>query len=323
MTASTPPCNAMTVDVEDWFQVQNYAGVIPRDAWDTLERRVEARTDDILAMLAAARVHATFFTLGWVAERHPTLLRRIVAAGHELASHGYGHELVSAIGPADFRADLRRARTVLEDTGGVAVTGYRAPTFSLSPSLTPWAYPILHETGHRYSSSVFPGRHAGTGGAELGPFRPGDGGVLEIPMSVLRIGRRYLPVSGGGWYRLTPAAVFATGLARVNAAGRRGVFYFHPWEIDPGQPRVPGLSAIKRFKHFTGLGQMAPRLAGLLGDFRWGRMDAVFAAELEAATVDEPQPLVGALTRLRRRPRGTQPDWVGTDSRTAVPLRPE
>lgn len=291
--------NAMTVDVEDWFQVQNYAGLIDRDAWETLERRVEARTDELLALFAGAGVRATFFTLGWVARRHGPLIRRIVAAGHELASHGNWHELVSGIGTARFRADLLDARRLLEDAGGVGVIGYRAPTFSISPSLTPWAYDILAETGHRYSSSVFPGRHAGTGDTGIEPCRLGP--VLEIPMTVLRTPLRHLPllrqvpVAGGGPFRMTPHPLFTAGLRRVNALGRRGVFYLHPWEIDPGQPRVPGTPLLARLKHFTGLGRMKPRLARLLGDFAWDRMDAVFAAELaRPASLATPQPLAAA-----------------------------
>ena len=285
---SAPITNVMSVDVEDWFQVYNYFGLIPRAAWETLERRVEARTDEVLQLFAEAGVTGTFFTLGWVAERHPALIRRILAAGHELASHGQDHERVCDIGAERFRADIIRAKAVLEDAGGVAVTGYRAPTFSLSPSLTPWAYDILAETGHAYSSSVFPGRHAGTGDGEILPFRPLAGHVLELPMSVLRVPLfgnlgRTLPVAGGGPFRATPQPVFTAALSRVNTLGRRGIFYFHPWEIDPDQPRVPGLSLAKRLKHFTGLRQMAPRLSALLREFRWSRMDRVFAAELAGA----------------------------------------
>jgi polysaccharide deacetylase family protein (PEP-CTERM system associated) len=296
--APEPVRNAMTVDVEDWFQVQNYAGLIDRDAWETLECRVEARTDELLDLFAAAGVRATFFTLGWVARRHGPLVRRIVAAGHELASHGNWHELVSGIGAARFGADLRDARRLLEDAGGVAVIGYRAPTFSISPSLTPWAYAILAETGHRYSSSVFPGRHAGAADARIEPCWPGPanqhGSVLEIPMTVLRTPLRHVPVAGGGPFRMTPHPLFTAGLRRVNALGRRGVFYLHPWEIDPGQPRVPGTPLLTRLKHFTGLSRMKPRLARLLGDFAWDRMDAVFAAELaQPASLPPPQPLAG------------------------------
>ena len=285
MERQVRPSNAMSVDVEEWFQVQNYAASIPRDGWDGLESRVEASTDRLLDLFAACGVRATFFTLGWIAERHPSLIRRIVAGGHELASHGHGHEQVFAIGPARFRADIRRAKAVLEDAGGVAVAGYRAPTFSLTPARTPWAYDILAEEGHRYSSSVFPGRHAGAGEDGLLPTVQA-GGVVELPLTALRAGGRCLPVAGGGWFRVTPGPLFAAALRRVNAQGRRGVFYLHPWEIDPDQPRLPGMGWLQRRKHFTGLGTMATRLAALLDPaegFAWGRMDEVFATALTAA----------------------------------------
>ncbi|WP_240048333.1 XrtA system polysaccharide deacetylase [Crenalkalicoccus roseus] len=274
--------NAMTVDVEDWFQVQAFAGVIPPQAWEGKERRVVASTGHVLDLFAEAGVRATFFTLGWVAERHPALIRRILAEGHELASHGYGHAPVFRLGPEGFRQDIRRAKQVLEDAGGVAVLGYRAPTFSISPQATPWAHRILAEEGHRYSSSVFPGRHAarGDGAAALLPWQAD--GVLEVPMTVLRSPLRDLPVSGGGWFRMTPYGAFRAGLRRVNAMGRRGVFYFHPWEVDPDQPRVAEAPALARLRHYTGLRRMAPRLRALLRDFAWGRMDEVFAPELGA-----------------------------------------
>ena len=281
-----PIVNAMTVDVEDWFQVQAFAGAISRDAWDRLPRRVEANTDRILELFAGARVRATFFTLGWVAERHPTLVRRIVAAGHELASHGYGHELVHAIGPERFRADLRRARAALEDAAGVRVIGYRAPTFSIGPASAPWAHAILAETGHAYSSSVFPVRHDLYGAPEAprGPYRPDGSGVVELPMTTVRVGGRNLPCAGGGWFRLVPYALFRQGLRRVNAAELRpGIFYFHPWEIDPDQPRVAGAPRLSRFRHYTGLASMVSRVSRLLRDFAWGRMDEVFSAEIAAA----------------------------------------
>jgi len=274
----TVPVNAMSVDVEDWFQVQAFAGVIDRSAWETLPRRVEANTERILALFEAEGVRATFFTLGWVAERHPALIRRIVAGGHELASHGYGHELVHAIGPEAFRADLRRAKAVLEDAGGVAVVGYRAPTFSIGRRSAPWAYAVLAEEGHRYSSSVFPVRHDlyGDPDAPRGPHRPDPSGVVELPMTTVRVGGRNLPCAGGGWFRLVPYALFRAGLRRVNAEGRAALFYFHPWEIDPEQPRVAA-GRLARFRHYVGLAAMEGRVARLLRDFAWGRMDQVFA----------------------------------------------
>ncbi|WP_426955489.1 XrtA system polysaccharide deacetylase [Muricoccus radiodurans] len=280
--AAGPPCNAMSVDVEDWFQVQAFAQAIRREDWDSLASRVEENTNRVLDAFAAAGVRATFFCLGWVAERQPVLIRRIVAAGHELASHGYGHEQVDAIGEAAFRADIRRARRVLEDAGGVAVTGYRAPTFSIGPR-TPWAHAVLAEEGHRYSSSVFPVRHDlyGAPDAPRGPHRPRPDGVVELPMTTVRAGGdrrgRNLPCAGGGWFRLMPYPLFRFGLRRVNRTeGRAGIFYFHPWEVDPGQPRVAA-GRLSRFRHYTGLSRMEGRLERLLRDFSWGRMDEVFA----------------------------------------------
>lgn len=270
--------NAMSVDVEDWFQVQAFAGAIARGAWEGLDRRVEANTDRVLELLAAAGVRATFFTLGWVAERHPQLVRRIVAAGHELASHGFGHELVHALGPEGFRADVARAKAVLEDVSGVSVQGYRAPTFSIAPRIAPWAHAVLAETGHQYSSSVFPVRHDlyGAPDAPRTPWRPDPNGVLELPMTTVRIGARNLPCAGGGWFRMAPYALFRAGLARVNGQeGLRGIFYFHPWEIDPGQPRVAA-PVRSRLRHYTGLAGMHAKLARLLRDFAWDRVDAVF-----------------------------------------------
>jgi polysaccharide deacetylase family protein (PEP-CTERM system associated) len=277
--------NAMSVDVEDWFQVQAYAGAISRDRWDGLDRRVEANTERVLALFERVGVRATFFTLGWVAERHPGLVRRIVAGGHELASHGHGHELVHQIGAERFRADVRHAKRVLEDIGGVPVAGYRAPTFSIGPKLTPWAHDVLAEEGYAYSSSLFPIRHDlyGDDAAPREPWLPSVLGVPELPMTTVRAFGRNLPCSGGGWFRLVPYPVFRTGLRRVNAVERRpGIFYFHPWEVDPGQPHVPEASRGARFRHRVGLESMAQRLEKLLRDFRWDRMDAVFADAIGA-----------------------------------------
>ena len=278
--------NAMSVDVEDWFQVQAFAGVIPRSEWDALAPRVVASTDRVLDRFARAGVRATFFTLGWVAERQPALIRRIVAAGHELASHGFGHERVYEIGAEAFRADIRRARQVLEDAGGTAVTGYRAPTFSIGAAITPWAHRILSEEGHRYSSSVFPVRHDlyGAPDAPRGPHRPFPDGVVELPMTTLRALGRNLPCAGGGWFRLLPYPLFRAGLRRVNAAERRpGIFYFHPWEVDPGQPRVLSAPPLSRFRHYSRLSSMAPRVDRLLRDFAWDRIDRVHAADIGTA----------------------------------------
>lgn len=291
------PVNAMSVDVEDWYQVQAFAGTIDRADWNRLESRVEASTDRVLGQFAAAGVRATFFTLGCVAARHPALVRRIVAAGHELASHGWDHRLVHELGKEGFRADIRRAKATLEDLGGVAVRGYRAPTFSIGPRITPWAHAILAEEGHGYSSSVFPVRHDlyGAPDAPRGPHRPHPDGVLELPMTTVRLRGRNLPCAGGGWFRLLPYGLFQAGLARVNGAeGRPGIFYFHPWEVDPGQPRVRQAKALSKFRHYTGLGSMAARLDRLLRDFAWDRMDAVFATELAGTVAPAPAPRLAA-----------------------------
>lgn len=276
MPAGAMPANAMTVDVEDWFQVQAYAGAIHRGEWEHLPRRVEANTDRLLALFERAGVQATFFTLGWVAERHPTLVRRIVAGGHELASHGFGHARVDSQDAATFRADIGRARRLLEDTGGVAVRGYRAPTFSIGPR-TPWAWDVLAEEGHAYSSSVYPVRHDLYGEPDAPRMPHRRGGVLwEVPMTTLRLRGRNLPVSGGGWFRLAPYPLFRTALRKVNERGERGLFYTHPWEIDPGQPHVPQAKLFSRFRHRVNLAATEARLARLLADFAWGRMDRVF-----------------------------------------------
>jgi polysaccharide deacetylase family protein (PEP-CTERM system associated) len=272
--------NAMSVDVEEWFQVQAFAGVIPREAWHSYDTRVEASTDRILARFAEAGVRATFFTLGCVAERHPALVRRIAAQGHEIASHGHGHELVHHIGPERFRADIRRARRILEDITGVAVRGYRAPTFSIGPAITPWAHAILAEEGYGYSTSVFPVGHDlyGSPEAPRGPHLPDVDGVPELPMTTLRAFGRNLPCAGGGWFRLAPYAVFRAALRQVNGAERRpGMFYFHPWEIDPGQPRLRDAPRLARLRHYARQGSMEQRIARLLRDFAWGRVDEVFA----------------------------------------------
>ena len=277
--------NAMTVDVEDYFQVQAFAGCVRRDDWESLPCHVEANTDKILDQFARTGTHATFFTLGWVAERYPALVRRIVAAGHELASHGYGHQLVHELSQAEFRSDLLRAKKALEDIGGVHVQGYRAPTFSIGPR-NAWAFDILAETGHRYSSSVYPVRHDlyGVPDAPRFPHTTGLGSLLEIPMTTLRVGRRNIPIAGGGYFRLMPYTIYKAALRRFNATeGKPSVFYFHPWEIDTKQPRVAGAGRLAKFRHYVNIGAVPGRLDNLLRDFRWARMDQVFAAEIAAA----------------------------------------
>jgi polysaccharide deacetylase family protein (PEP-CTERM system associated) len=277
--------NAMTVDVEDYFQVQAFAGVVSRSRWNDFTPRVGTNVARILDRFAAAGVHATFFTLGWVAERHPGMVRRIVAEGHELASHGYGHALVHTLDASQFRADVSRARKLLEDIAGVAVTGYRAPTFSLGVR-TPWAFAVLAEEGYRYSSSTYPIRHDlyGEPDAPRFPYHPDGGPFVELPLTTVPIAGHNLPFAGGGYFRLLPYRVFRSGLARLNRRERRpGIFYFHPWEIDPGQPRIRGAGSGARFRHYLNLAAMPRRLDRLLGDFAWDRIDAVFADLLTAS----------------------------------------
>jgi polysaccharide deacetylase family protein (PEP-CTERM system associated) len=275
--------NALTVDVEDYFQVHAFAHRVPRTSWDGFAARVEANTDRILQQFADAGVHATFFTLGWVAERHPAMVRRIVAAGHELASHGWDHTRADAQDPAAFRADIGRTRRVLEDIGGAPVTGYRAATFSIGPRNL-WAFSILESEGYRYSSSINPIRHDlyGMPDAPRVPFRPDGTGIWEIPMTTVRLGGRNLPCSGGGFFRLIPYPIFRAGLRQVNREEQRsGIFYFHPWEIDPRQPRIAGAGWKSRIRHYTNLDRMSARLDRLLHDFAWDRMDVVFANLLQ------------------------------------------
>lgn len=269
--------NALTIDVEDYFQVSAFAPYIRRSEWDDRECRVEANVDRILAMLERRGTRATFFTLGWVAERYPSLVRRIVAQGHELASHGYGHERASDLTPEAFSDDIRRAKAILEDLGGQPVQGYRAPSFSIGERNL-WAFDCLAEAGYRYSSSVYPIQHDHYGMPDAPRFahevRPG---LLEIPVTTLRMMNRNLPSSGGGYFRLLPYALSRWMLQQVNSGdGASAIFYFHPWEIDAGQPRVAGINAKTRFRHYVNIGRMERRLEQLLADFRWGRMDEIF-----------------------------------------------
>jgi polysaccharide deacetylase family protein (PEP-CTERM system associated) len=274
--------NAMSVDVEEHFQVQAMERTVSRDDWDKRTSRVEASTNRILDLFAVHGAQATFFTLGWVAERHPSLIRRIVAEGHELASHGYEHFRVDAQTPAAFRADIARTKSILEQIGGVAVKGYRAATFSIGRK-NMWAFDELAEAGYTYSSSINPIRHDlyGMDEAPRVPFMPnGADGIIELPITTLRVGERNLPCGGGGFFRLLPYAVSRWAISRVNAKDAMPtIFYFHPWEVDPDQPREPGLSAKSRFRHYLNLGRMERRLSKLLQDFAWDRMDHVFTAK--------------------------------------------
>jgi polysaccharide deacetylase family protein (PEP-CTERM system associated) len=278
--------NGLSVDVEDWFQVGAFEGVIDRESWDSLGSRVEDNCLAILDMFARADVKATFFTLGWVAERHGPLMRRIVGAGHELASHGWDHERVFRFDKASFAADLERSRKVLEDASGVRITGYRAPSFSIDQR-TPWAYMALHEQGFEYSSSVAPITHDHYGWREAPrfAFKPLPwSDLVEIPVTTAHFAGRRLAAGGGGFFRVLPYGFSRWAIRQVNTRDRRpAVFYFHPWEIDPQQPRVPGASMRSRVRHYTNLSVMAEKLELLVREFAWGRMDLLAHREAQSA----------------------------------------
>ena len=280
--SAAPTVNALTIDVEDYFQVSAFAPYIARSEWPQRECRVERNVERILAMLAAQRTHATFFTLGWIAERYPQLVRQIVAGGHELASHGYGHERASDLSESDFFSDIDRAKKLLEDVAGIAVQGYRAPSFSIG-SGNLWAFDSLARAGYRYSSSIYPIHHDHYGMPDAPRFaHVVRAGVLEIPVTTLRLGGRNFPSSGGGYFRLLPYALSRWMLRQVNRRdGQPAIFYFHPWEIDAEQPRVAGIDAKTRFRHYVNIGRMPGRLQQLLGDFAWGRMDHIFLPQAQ------------------------------------------
>ncbi|WP_159628347.1 XrtA system polysaccharide deacetylase [Massilia puerhi] len=271
--------NAMTCDVEDYFQVSAFAPYIDRASWPTRECRVEANMGRILALYERHGVRATFFTLGWIAERYPAMVRRIVDAGHELASHGYSHLRASDQSRAEFDNDIRSSKALLEDIGGQAVVGYRAPSFSIGHANL-WALDALHEAGYRYSSSIYPiaHDHYGMPDAPRFAFYPnGPDGLLEVPITTVKMAGRNLPAGGGGYFRLLPYALSRWMMAKVNREDREpALFYFHPWEVDPGQPRPAGLGAKARFRHYINIDRMERRLECLARDFAWDRMDRIF-----------------------------------------------
>ena len=269
--------NALSVDVEEWFQVGAIEGAMAREDWRKLAPRVERNTDVLLDMAERAGVRMTFFTLGWIAERHGSLIRRLVDAGHELASHGYDHRRVFTMTPEEFRLDLGKSRDLLEQAGGTAVQGYRAPSFSID-TRTPWAHSILAEEGYRYSSSVAPvvHDHYGLPEAPRFPFRPlADAGLIEWPVTTARLLGRTVPV-GGGFFRLLPYSLSRRALRQLNGKdGRAAILYFHPWEIDADQPRVTKASLRSKLRHYTNLSRMEAKLGRLIDDFRWDRVGAL------------------------------------------------
>ena len=273
--------NGLSVDVEDWFQVGAFEHTIVREDWDGLELRVGDNVARILDLFDEAGVKATFFTLGWIAERNRAAMRAIVDRGHELASHGYDHARVFTLSRTEFADDLAKSRAILEDAAGQAITGYRAPSFSID-ARNRWAHEVLAEHGYAYSSSVAPivHDHYGWRDAPRFAFDPVPGSELvEIPVTTAILRGKRLAAGGGGFFRVLPYGFSRWAIRQVNAEGRPAVFYFHPWEVDPGQPRVAGAPLRSRLRHYTNLSRMAGKLSDLLGDFAWGRMDALAARE--------------------------------------------
>jgi polysaccharide deacetylase family protein (PEP-CTERM system associated) len=275
----TPDANALTVDVEDYFQVEAFAGVVDRERWGEQECRIERNVDRILEMFANAGVHGTFFTLGWIATRYPSTIRKIVAGGHELASHGLSHHRADAQSRVEFLRDVAAAKKILEDTGGVTVKGYRAASFSIAGGNL-WAFDALEEAGYRYSSSLYPIRHDSYGMPEAPrfafyPFASRE--FMEIPVTTARRFGANWPCGGGGYFRLLPYWLSVQNMRSVKQRdGKPCVFYFHPWEIDPGQPRVPGARLKSRLRHYTNIDRMQARLERLLKDFQWKRLDEIY-----------------------------------------------
>jgi polysaccharide deacetylase family protein (PEP-CTERM system associated) len=275
--------NALTIDVEDYFQVSAFASHFPRSDWDGVPCRIQRNVDRILEILAKSGTKATFFTLGWIAERYPRLVQSIVAQGHELASHGYEHHRATELGRKEFRDDIHRAKCLLEDISGVTVKGYRAPSFSVGATNL-WAFDALLEVGYQYSSSVYPIRHDhyGMPDAPRFAYHPLNG-LLEIPVTTARFFNANVPAGGGGYFRLMPYLLSRWLLKRVNSRDRQpAIFYFHPWELDPEQPRVSGAKLRTRFRHYVNLDKVDNRLQRLLIDFNWDRVDRIYLESADA-----------------------------------------
>lgn len=271
----------LTVDVEDYFQVSAFEGVVERDSWHRYESRVAANTDRVLQLMADARVTGTFFVLGWVAERYPHIVQRIAASGHALASHSYWHRLVYTLTPEEFREDLRRAKDVIESAGGVRVVGFRAPSFSIVERSL-WALDVLIEEGYAYDASIFPIRHDryGIPNAPRYPHRitRASGSIVEVPGTAVRARGATVPL-GGGYFRLLPYAWTRWALRRMNEReGQPAMFYIHPWEFDPSQPRIRA-SLVSRMRHYNQIGRTADRFRRLLSDFRFGSIEDVVLSQ--------------------------------------------
>ncbi len=269
--------NAMTVDVEDYFQVSAFEQCIPRSDWDKLPHRVEKNTSRILDLFAKYNIKSTFFVLGWVAERYPDIVKRIITEGHELASHGYGHQRATLQSREEFRDDIVKAKKILEDLSGVQVTGYRAPSYSISKNNL-WAHDELYAAGYLYSSSVYPVKHDLYGIPDAPRFAyKTECGLLEVPVTTVKLFNKNLPAGGGGFFRLYPYTLSRWNIQQVNKKDKQtAIFYFHPWEIDPDQPRQNKASLKSRFRHYLNLQRTEARLTRLVQDFQWTRMDELF-----------------------------------------------
>ncbi len=274
------PINAMTVDVEDYFQVSAFDPYIKRADWGSFSTRVEGNIEKILNMFDDGGIVGTFFILGWIAQKYPKMVRRISESGHEVASHGWYHYRVSQQTPVQFHADVLQSRELIEDISGFAVKGYRAPSYSVVET-TPWAHDVLSEAGYAYSSSIMPIKHDhyGIPHAPRFQFTVNPSGILEVPITTVKFRNKNYPCGGGGWFRLYPYQVTKQALKRVNQREHQScVFYFHPWEVDPKQPRIKGLDIRTQFRHYVNLSRSESKLRSLIKDFRWGRMDEIFLA---------------------------------------------
>ncbi len=269
----------MTVDVEDYFQVSAFESYIKKSDWDVCEHRVEQNTRKILKIFAEHNIKATFFTLGWVAERYPELIKSIVAEGHELACHGYEHIRVTEQTPEQFRLDIRKSKSILENISGTSVIGYRAASYSINKQNL-WAHEILEEEGFRYSSSIYPVKHDlyGIPDAPRFCYKPlQNKNFIEVPITTLPFLNKNLPCGGGGFFRFYPYFFSKLAIDRINSAEQKAaIFYFHPWEIDPNQPKQSGLSFKTQFRHYLNLTRMEARLKKLIHDFEWNTMENVF-----------------------------------------------
>lgn len=284
-----PIVNALSVDVEDYFQVSAFERIVSRQTWQTFDSRVTSNTHRLLDLFDETGVKATFFTLGWIAEHHPQLVREIAARGHEVASHGYHHQLIYTLTPQQFREDVRSAKAALEDTIGAPVVGFRAPSFSIIASSL-WALDVLIEEGYIYDTSIFPIHHDRYGIPDaprhMHRIDRSGGSIIEMPASTVRLGPFNLPIAGGGYFRLLPYGVTRWGIRRVNTADRAPVvFYLHPWEVDPDQPRM-AVGATTRWRHYSGLDQVVDRMRRLVRDFQFDTVAGVLGVSRDFAETD-------------------------------------